>query len=100
MRRPVALRRPRTDSLLAPRRCLITVLGLKVASEWRVVHDRLLDGFPGVADVLPTTMEGTVLILYHGHEDTNAWLETVSETVLHCRARLRTQATPPQSAVS
>jgi hypothetical protein len=33
----------------------LTLPGLDVRSDWRVVHDRLLDDFPAVDDVLPTT---------------------------------------------
>jgi hypothetical protein len=64
---------------------LITVPGLEVKLDWRVVHDRLLDEFPAVVDVLATTMKGTILIVYEGPDDADAWLETVSETILNFR---------------
>jgi hypothetical protein len=66
-------------------RYLITVPGLEVRFDWRVVHDRLLDEFPAVVDVLATTMKGTLLILYEGPDDADAWLETVSETIVNFR---------------
>lgn len=47
-----------------PSLCLITVPGLEVSSDWRLVHDRLLDEFPEVTDVLATTMKETILVVY------------------------------------
>jgi hypothetical protein len=72
-----------------PKLCLITVPGLEVRADWRLVHDRLLDEFPEVTDVLATTMPETILIL---HDDTapidpGRWLDTVCET-LFTRRRL------------
>ena len=65
----------------------ITVPGLHVPSDWRAVHDRLLDDFPRIADVLPTTMPGTILIVYEGRSDVDRWLESVSSSVLARRGR-------------
>jgi hypothetical protein len=63
----------------------ITVPGLDVASDWQSVHDRLLDEFQEVTDVLATTMKGTILIVYRGTGDAGAWLETISETIVEFR---------------
>ena len=81
---------------MTPKLYLITVPGLEITSDWRVVHDRLLDEFPEVTDVLATTMKGTILILYGGPAHADAWLETVSETILNFRhvGRARQGATP------
>jgi hypothetical protein len=62
---------------------MITVPGLKVRSDWRIVHDRLLDDFPRVQDVLPTTTPETLLIVYRGRADIDDWLDALSEAVLH-----------------
>jgi hypothetical protein len=70
---------------VTPKLYLITVPGLEITSDWRVVHDRLLDEFPEVTDVLATTMKGTILIRYGGPAHADAWLETVSETILNFR---------------
>jgi hypothetical protein len=78
-----------------PKLYLITLSGLDVASEWRVVHDRLLDEFSDVHDVLATTMEGTLLIAYTGAADPDGWLDTMSQTVLHVRARSPRHAYQP-----
>jgi len=67
----------------------ITVPGLQVSADWRLIHDRLLDEFSEVTDVLPTTMQGTILIVYEGSDDAGAWLKTVSETILNFRSRIR-----------
>jgi hypothetical protein len=84
-----------------PRLCMLTVSGLDVASDWAAVHDRLLDTFPEVTDVLATTITGTLLIVYEGHADIDGWLAGVSEGVLSRRARATTAypgATPSYDA--
>ncbi len=81
-----------------PRLFMLTVPGLKVASDWRAVHDRLLDDFPGITDVLATTMTATLLIVYEGDANVDAWLEGISDGILSRRLsagnapRVRTQS--------
>ena len=75
---------------------LITVPGLDVRSDWRVLHDRLLDEFPAVSDVLATTIGATILIVYAGRTDADAWLETIAETVLGLRQRARGSTAAPR----
>jgi hypothetical protein len=70
-----------------PRLSQITVPGLHVPSDWRAVHDRLLDDFAGVSDVLATTMPGTILIVYEGASDVDGWLDSVSSSILGRRNR-------------
>jgi hypothetical protein len=70
-----------------PRLFMITVPGLEVKSDWRIVHDRLLDDFPKVDDVLPTTIPETLLIVYRGRPQIDEWLDAVSEGVLLRRTR-------------
>jgi hypothetical protein len=65
-----------------PRLCMITVPGLEVKSDWRIVHDRLLDDFEKVDDVLPTTTPETLLIVYRGRAHVDEWLDALSEAVL------------------
>jgi hypothetical protein len=67
--------------------CQIALPGLRVSSDWRLIHDRLLDEFSEVTDVLPTTIKGTILIVYERSDNAGAWLETMSETILHLRTR-------------
>ena len=65
----------------------LTLPGLDVRSDWRVVHDRLLDDFPEIDDVLPTTIPATVLIVYCGSAVLDSWLESIDEVVLSRRVR-------------
>jgi len=76
---------------------MITVPGLEVRSDWRVLHDRLLDDFPAVSDVLATTIEATILIVYAGPADADAWLETITKTVLGLRQRARGSTAAPRN---
>ena len=64
---------------------MLTVPGLKVASDWRAVHDRLLDDFPRITDVLATTITATLLIVHEGDADVDAWLEGISDGILSRR---------------
>jgi hypothetical protein len=59
----------------------ITVPGLDVRSDWRTVHDRLLDEFPCVGDVLATTIDATLLVLYEGRPQVDRWLQSISRSV-------------------
>jgi hypothetical protein len=69
--------------------CQITLPRLQVSSDWRLIHDRLLDEFSEVTDVLPTTMKGTILIVYEGSDNAGSWIETMSETIVHFRSQIR-----------
>jgi hypothetical protein len=77
-----------------PQLYLITVPGLLVPADWARIHDRLLDDFPRVTDVLATTITGTVLIVYRGRPDANAWLDAITEEVLRRRLRVGRRASP------
>jgi hypothetical protein len=59
----------------------ITLPGLDVRSDWRTVHDRMLDDFPCVGDVLATTINATVLVLYEGRPQVDRWLESITSSV-------------------
>jgi hypothetical protein len=63
----------------------LTLPGLDVRSDWRLVHDRLLDDFPAIDDVLPTTTTATILIVYEGSAQIDGWLESIDEAVLSRR---------------
>jgi hypothetical protein len=75
--------------------CMITVPGLDVRSDWAVVHDRLLDDFPRISDVLATTIPETLLVVHAGRADIDAWLTGVSEAIL---ARRRNTSTSRPAA--
>ena len=65
-----------------PQLYMLTLPGLDVRSDWRAVHDRLLDDFDEIEDVLATTMPATLLIVYGGDPEVDGWLDGVSEAVL------------------
>jgi hypothetical protein len=68
-----------------PQLYMLTVPGLRVTSDWAVVHDHLLDDFPDVTDVLATTMTATLLIVYEGDANVDAWLEVIGDGILRRR---------------
>lgn len=68
-----------------PRLFEITVPGLSVKSDWAAVHDRLLDDFPCVTDVLATTLPATLLIVYEGDSDIDSWLDGIRDALLSRR---------------
>ena len=65
----------------------LTLPGLDVRSDWRVVHDRLLDDFPAIDDVLATTTTATLLIVYEGSAQIDGWLDSIDEAILRHRLR-------------
>jgi hypothetical protein len=81
-REPARRRSHPERELAMPRLYMITVPGLEVKSDWRIVHDRLLDDFEKVDDVLPTTTPETLLIVYRGSAHVDEWLDALSEAVL------------------
>jgi hypothetical protein len=64
-----------------PQLYMITVPGLDVRTDWLAVHDRLLDDFPGVNDVLATTVPATLLLVYEGQAQSDAWLEALGQAL-------------------
>jgi hypothetical protein len=81
-----------------PKLYMITVPGLEVKSDWRAVHDRLLDDFPEVTDVLATTTPATILIAYKRRADVDGWFESISETILRPRHKVRPRPRGARSA--
>jgi hypothetical protein len=68
---------------------MITVPGLEVRSDWAAVHDRLLDDFPAISDVLATTIPATVLVVHEGPPEIDAWLDGIGEAILSRRVIAR-----------
>jgi hypothetical protein len=77
---------------------VLTVPGLRVASDRAAVQDRLLDEFSAITDVMATTIPATLLIVYEGDAKADAWLEGISDGILSRRLsarnapRVRTQS--------
>jgi hypothetical protein len=65
----------------------LTLPGLDVRSDWRAVQDRLLDDFPAIDDVLPTTTTATILIVHEGSAQIHGWLDSIDEAILSRRLR-------------
>ena len=63
------------------RHCRITVPGLSV-EHFSAARRRLLADFPGVHEVVATTAPATVLVLYSGSEDADAWRVALLESVV------------------
>ena len=69
---------------------MITLRELDVGLDWRAVHDRLLDDFAGVSEVLATTTPRTILIAHEGPPEIDGWLESIGEAILSRRLGSRT----------
>jgi hypothetical protein len=67
----------------------LTLPGLDVRSDWQAAHDRLLDDFPAIDDVLPTTMAATLVIVYRGSPQVDGWLHSIEAALLSRRLRSR-----------
>lgn len=79
----------------------LTLPRLDVKSDWRAIHDRLLDDFAGIDDVLPTTMPATLLIVYRGAAQVDGWLDSIHVAVDHRRhRRTRERAAAGRNIVS
>jgi hypothetical protein len=90
------------DPAAMPKLCMITVPGLRVSSDWQTVHDRLLDEFPEVTDVLATTIKETILVVHEqaAPEDAGRWLDTVNETILYRREHRRARRPVTESPLA
>lgn len=63
------------------RHCRITVPGLSV-EHFSTARRRLLADFPEVHEVVATTAPATVLVLYSGSEDLDAWRGALLDSVV------------------
>jgi hypothetical protein len=59
------------------RLCRITVPGLSIESDFAAARERLLAEFPKVHEVIATTAPATLLILYSGRAEADAWVDTL-----------------------
>jgi hypothetical protein len=59
--------------------CQIEVPGFDAACAFNPTRAFLLDRFPEILDVLPTTRPATLVIGYRGTERVEAWAEALDE---------------------
>jgi hypothetical protein len=76
----------------------LSLPGLDVRSDWRAVQDRLLDDFPAIDDVLPTTTTATILIVYEGSAEIDGWLDSIDQATLSRRLRSAGRTSVGESA--
>jgi hypothetical protein len=68
---------PQGTELSTPRRCRIPLAQLPAGSH--AIEHRLLDEFPAIEEALaPGATEGLIVVC-RGHEDVDAWLESVEK---------------------
>lgn len=66
----------------------ITIPGLSMKADLPAVRHRLLADFPRVVEVLATTTPATVLVVYLGEEEIDAWIEALGDSVATRRMNL------------
>ena len=69
------------------RTCRITVLGLSVTRDFEAARGRLLADFPDVHEVVPTRDPATLLVLYSGPAEVDAWIGALLDSIAHRRAK-------------
>jgi hypothetical protein len=67
----------------------ITIPGLSVEADLPAVRERLLADFPRVVDVLAMASPATVLFVYRGEDEVDAWLHALGDSVAARRISLR-----------
>jgi hypothetical protein len=63
------------------RLCRITVPELSMRSDFRAARLRMLTDFPNVHEVVATTAPGTLLVIYSGPDEADAWYQALVDIV-------------------
>jgi hypothetical protein len=63
------------------RLCRITVPGLSIESDFAAARERLLAEFPNVHEVIATTAPATLLVLYSGCAEADAWVDALLDSI-------------------
>src|SRR6266851_2270247 len=80
--------RPTTIEVAAMQRiCRITVPGLSIERDFEAARRRVLGEFPDVHEVIATTAPATLLVLYSGADEADAWLVALLESVAARQAK-------------
>jgi hypothetical protein len=75
----------------------ITIPGLSMKTDFPAVRHRHLADFPQVVEVLAMTAPGTVLVVYLGEDEVDAWLDALSDSVATRRIGLGHSRRPARS---
>jgi hypothetical protein len=69
----------------------ITLPGLSIKSDFTAARQRLLSDFPNIHEVVATTAPGTLLVVYSGPDDADAWCNALFDSIAtsHPRATRR-----------
>jgi hypothetical protein len=62
------------------RLCRITVPGLSIESDFAGARERLLAEFPNVHEVIATTAPATLLVIYSGRAEADAWVDALLDS--------------------
>jgi hypothetical protein len=69
------------------RLCRISVPELSIKSDFTLARQRLLTGFPNVHEVVATTAPGTLLVLYSGPDEADAWYNALLDSIATSQVR-------------
>jgi len=82
----------------------ITIPGLSIKSDLPAIRRRLLAAFPQVVEVLAMTTPATVLVVYHGEDEIDAWCDELNDAVAtrpgRCTPRTRSCDQPRSQSAS
>src|SRR6267378_3441617 len=62
------------------RLCRITIPGLSIESDFAAARERLLADFTNVHEVIATTAPATLLVLYSGRPEADAWVDALLDS--------------------
>jgi hypothetical protein len=66
----------------------LTVPGLSIKSDFTAGRRALLADFPNVHEVVATTAPGTLLVLYSGPDEADAWCTALLDSIATRQARV------------
>jgi hypothetical protein len=63
------------------RLCRITIPALAIESDFTAARERILSDFPNVHEVVATTAPGTLLLIYAGADEADAWYSALLDSI-------------------
>jgi hypothetical protein len=75
----------------------ITIPALSIETDFPAVRQRLLGDFARVVEVLAMSTPGTVLVVYHGEDEVDAWCRALSDAI---ETRRRSHGHPTLAPIS